>query len=191
MATNSWRVAKSLDKLRKQVNALAPGRSKASDGTIGDLRHAATKSDHNPLDHDHNPNTAGVVLALDLTHDPAGGCDAGKIADSLVGSRDDRIAYIIWNKRIISPTVSPWKWRMYSGSNPHTKHVHVSVVHDERRFDDERPWAVQVGPLVTQERPTEPVRPPPDIPAPTQPTAPKPARSGLLSRLRAFFRLPT
>src|SRR3990167_10271927 len=104
MTTNSWRVAKSLDKLRKQVNALAPGRSKASDGTIGDLRPAATKPDHTPLDHDHNPNTAGVVLALDLTHDPAGGCDASKIADSLVASRDDRIAYIIWNHQIVSST---------------------------------------------------------------------------------------
>src|SRR3990167_9467004 len=187
MATNSWRVAKSLDKLRKQVNALAPGRSKASDGTIGDLRHAATKSDHNPLDHDHNPNTAGVVLALDLTHDPAGGCDAGKIADSLVGSRDDRIAYIIWNKRIISSTVSPWKWRPYNGSNPHTKHVHISVVHDERRFDDDRPWAG----LVITAPPPEPVQPSRPDWAPTQPTAPNPARSGFLSRFLAFFRLPT
>ena len=150
---SSWRVARSLEKLRSQVNELVPNRKKASDGTIGDQAHAASKSDHNPLDHDHNPNTDGVVLAMDLTHDPTGGLDAGKLADALVASRDDRIAYLIWNKRIVSRTVSPWRWREYKGSNPHTKHIHMSVVHDEVRFDDIRPWII--GPVVVLSPKTE------------------------------------
>ena len=61
-------MAKSLEVLLKQVNAQAPGRSKVSDGGIGDEEHSSRASDH-------NPNAAGVVQALDLTHDPAGGFD--------------------------------------------------------------------------------------------------------------------
>ena len=39
MAT-AWRIAKSLDTLLAQLNALAPHRSKLSDGSIGDAAHA-------------------------------------------------------------------------------------------------------------------------------------------------------
>ena len=56
MAT-SWRLARSLDTLRAQVNKAHPKRDKASDGTIGDSRHAATVSEH-------NPHPAAVVRAL-------------------------------------------------------------------------------------------------------------------------------
>ena len=65
----SWRLAKSLDVLRNQVNAQAPTRSKACDGTIGDQAHSSRASDH-------NPNAKGVVQAQDFTHDPAGGFDS-------------------------------------------------------------------------------------------------------------------
>jgi hypothetical protein len=42
--------------------------------------------------------------------------------------------YIIWNRRIASAkrvvidgkTYAPWTWRPYTGSNPHTDHVHIS-----------------------------------------------------------------
>ena len=63
----AWRAAHSLTTLLAQVNKAHPGRSKKSDGVIGDKAHAATASDHNPV--------AGVVHALDLTNDPAKGLD--------------------------------------------------------------------------------------------------------------------
>ena len=44
----TWRVAKSLLKLKEQVNQAFPDRSKDSDGTIGDEHHSARASDHNP-----------------------------------------------------------------------------------------------------------------------------------------------
>src|SRR4051794_9209283 len=59
----AFRLAKALETLRSQVNAAHPTRRKASDGWIGDTAHSARKSDH-------NPNSAGVVCALDMTHDP-------------------------------------------------------------------------------------------------------------------------
>lgn len=139
----SWRLAKSLDALRRQVNVLAPHRSKASDGTIGDAAHASRSSDHNPWVTD---GAMGVVTALDLTHDPANGCDAEAIAQALVASRDPRIKYVIWNRRIARsyPKVGlpAWQWTTYSGRNPHTKHVHVSVVDEKVRYDDDQDWKI-------------------------------------------------
>lgn len=126
----AWRVAKSLLILRDQINALAPNRNKAADGTIGDAAHSASKSDH-------NPNSAGVVTAMDITHDPRNGVDAGKIARKLAASRDPRIKYIISNGEILSATVSPWQWRKYTGSNPHDRHFHVSV---GANYDSEAFW---------------------------------------------------
>lgn len=133
----AWRLARSLERLRAQINALAPGRSKASDGTIGDAAHASRKSDH-------NPDADGVVRAMDITHDPASGCDCNAIAASLVASRDPRIQYIIWNRRIVNREVSPWVWRPYPGSNPHDKHIHISVDEKPALYDDARDWAVRV-----------------------------------------------
>jgi hypothetical protein len=103
--------------LRSQLNALAPHRSTVSDGSIGDAAHSARYSDH-------NPTAAGQVCARDFTHDPAGGLDCGSLADRLVRSGDNRIKYIIWNRRIWEPGVG---WKAYSGVNPHTKHLHLSV----------------------------------------------------------------
>lgn len=83
-----WRVAKSLDRLLAQVNRLAPDRSKASDGAIGDAKHQSRESDHNPWVTD---GTIGVVTARDITNDPKHGCSAEQIANSIVASKDPRI----------------------------------------------------------------------------------------------------
>lgn len=129
----TWRVAKSLLKLRDQVNVQWPSRSKSDDGTIGDARHAATKSEH-------NPDANGVVRAMDLTNDPASGMVSRKLAEALVASRDRRILYLISNAQIISSQVSPWIWRPYNGVNAHRQHMHISVVSEPRLYDDESPW---------------------------------------------------
>lgn len=164
MATKPWRPAKSLDVLRYQINAAYPGRNKASDGTIGDAAHAKSKSEHNP---DEN----GVVRALDITHDPAKGVDCGRIIEAIVESRDPRILYVIWNRRICSSKVQPWKWRAYTGSNPHDKHFHVSVVEDPALYDYEQPWAIGSVPVIDAAPPPRP-RP---TPPPVKPAAPSPS----------------
>ncbi len=135
----AWRVAESLKKLRDQINQKAPNRSKASDGTIGDAAHASSNSDHNPHIKD---GDIGVVTALDITHDPDDGCNAQAIVDALVKSKDIRIKYIIWNRKIISSTVQPWIWREYNGKNPHTKHFHLSVVSTKPHYDSTSSWSI-------------------------------------------------
>lgn len=143
----TWRVAASLLTLRDQINASYPGRSKGSDGTIGDPAHQAqgSASDHNPwftLPGD----PTGIVTALDITHDPAHGLDIDALSDQLAQSRDRRIKYIIANDLILSGAggPSPWVWRAYGGSDPHTNHLHLSVVASSL-CDAAGPWAITGG----------------------------------------------
>lgn len=130
----SWRLARSLEVLREQINAAFPGRSKVSDGTLGDRAHAARKSDH-------NPNRAGVVQALDITHDPRKGLDAGAVANALRLSQDPRIKYLISNGRIAGG--ANFNWRPYSGSNPHRQHFHVSVKDQKGHYDNPNNWQIE------------------------------------------------
>lgn len=133
----SYRIAKSLDKMRAQFNAHAPGRSKVSDGWIGDAAHQASTSDHNPwVKH----QGVGIVTALDITHDPKNKVDTWAIAEFMRQQRDPRVKYVISNRRIFSSTTSPWAWRTYTGSNPHSSHMHVSVNSQAHHFDDTKEW---------------------------------------------------
>lgn len=133
---SQWRVAGSLLTLRSQVNALYPNRDKSSDGTIGDAAHQGEVSDH-------NPDALGIVRALDITHDPAHGCDIDKFTDALAAGRDPRISYVIANQLIMSGPAGPypWSWRAYYGTDPHTNHVHISVVADASA-DRTTTWAL-------------------------------------------------
>lgn len=136
-----WRLAATLAQLRSTVNAMAPQRSKLSDGTIGDAAHESRASDHNPwVLH----QGKGVVTAMDLTHDPQHGLDAGRLAESLRLGRDRRIKYVIFDRRIFSASIQPWQWRPYSGNNPHTQHMHISIGASPDLFDDTAPWQVAV-----------------------------------------------
>jgi hypothetical protein len=140
----TYRLARALDALRAQVNDKWRNRSKASDGWIGNAEHASRSSDHNPWVKD---GSAGVVTALDITHDPQGGCDSYALAESMLKSRDRRIKYIISNRRIAAGTdgPQPWAWRPYNGTNPHNHHVHISVKADRAYYDDTTPWAFDVA----------------------------------------------
>jgi peptidoglycan hydrolase-like protein with peptidoglycan-binding domain len=131
------RRAKATAVLLEQVNVAAPNRNKSSDGWIGDTAHAARASDH-------NPNSAGVVQAQDITHDPAGGFDSYKFAEYLRNHKDKRIKYVISNRKIFAGASGPsaWTWRPYTGSNPHDHHVHVSVSDSAKLYDDTAPWDI-------------------------------------------------
>lgn len=137
----TWRLAKSLEKLRAQVNSSAPLRKKGSDGSIGDAAHASRASDHNPYIKD--KNGVGVVRAIDITHDPEGGCDSYVLAEHLRKTSDKRVRYIISNRKIANPGQA---WRKYTGSNPHDHHVHISVSESASLYDDASEWDIGARP---------------------------------------------
>jgi hypothetical protein len=136
-----WRVANSLNMLLRQLNASFPNRDKSSDGSIGDEKHAERTSDHNPWVKDSKGQP--IVTARDFTND-APYMDSHSLALKLVESKDKRIKYIIDHKKICAGEggPQPWKWRDYTGKNPHDHHVHVSVREQEKYYDDETPWSL-------------------------------------------------
>ncbi len=145
-APRPWRVAQSLLTLQDQINQRAPGRSKASDGTIGDTRHCSGSpraSDHCAWIID---GANGVVSAMDITHDPAHGCDANAIAEAIRAAHDGRVKYIIWNRRICNSSPigghAAWVWRSYNGMNGHIHHIHISVKSEREHYDSPAPWSI-------------------------------------------------
>lgn len=153
---SGWRVARSLEVLRAEINQAAPGRSTASDGAIGDTAHAASDSDH-------NPNAQDVVCARDFTHDPGDGADMHRISRRIVAVSPPALKYVIWNRRIWSRSRASEGWRRYTGSNPHTKHMHVSVGrgpdgHSTGPYDDTSPWGIASGAPIPP-KPSVPSRP--------------------------------
>ncbi len=142
---STWRLAKSLEVLRAEFDLLAPNRRKTRDGTIGDAAHASRPSRH-------NPNVDGVVCALDITDDPAGGCPVHDIANGLIyrlqqgGTTNPDIEYIISNRFVASRT-SGWKWLPYTGPDPHDLHAHFAVGRGPDSapafpYDDTTPWNI-------------------------------------------------
>lgn len=129
----AWDVADSLIALKDQLNAAFPNRSKVSDGFIGDAAHQSRDSDHNPW---WEYRGRYYVTAFDVTHDPAAGADGHKLSSALVTAKDPRIKYLIWNgmiwdsRWVVRGSVNnkPWTPLWYLGSDPHTNHVHVSVL---------------------------------------------------------------
>lgn len=110
----------------RQATALAPKRLKASDGLLPSAAHLAASPDS-----DHNTG-----LAVDLTHDPKNGIDCNVIYEKIKG--DDRVVYVIFNGRIWSKARASEGDRKYTGSNRHTKHLHVSI--NPACANDTSPW---------------------------------------------------
>jgi len=125
------RLCYGLVSLREDINRAYPGRSKVSDGWIGDTAHSSRVSDHNPDGH-------GVVYAIDVTQDDAAHTPtnpnddvAEAVAEFLRTNRNPAIKYVIWRGRMFSSyatsTTPAWTWRKYTGPNGHFHHVHISL----------------------------------------------------------------
>ena len=110
----------------RQATALFPKRNKASDGLLPSAAHvkASPNSDHN------------TGLAVDLTHDPKNGVDCAVIFENL---KDDvRVSYLIFSGKIWSRERREEGNRKYTGSNPHNKHLHISI--RSSHANDTSPW---------------------------------------------------
>lgn len=107
----------------RQATAIAPLRMKASDGLLPSKAHRlqSPNSDHN------------TGYAVDLTHDKLAGIDCGILYNLL--RTDKRVKYLIFNGRIFSKEKGD---NVYTGSNKHTKHLHISIQPDSG--NDTSPW---------------------------------------------------
>lgn len=120
MSGEGWYLANSLRNLVAEINYRYPNRPTKADGSIGDRSHAARFSDH-------NPDGKGCVHAIDITT----GKDVADQIMRLILKRCRRgrlkaIYYIIFNGRIYSRTYG-FKARKYTGTDPHTGHIHISI----------------------------------------------------------------
>jgi hypothetical protein len=122
--------------LRDQIDTWYPDRRSTSDGWIGDARHSASKSDHNP-----DERSGFVVRAIDIDSR----LDSSEqlsiyLADQIrvCAKTDKRISYVIHNGFIASRRFG-FKWRRYRGINPHKSHIHCSFTKagdkDSKPFD--------------------------------------------------------
>jgi hypothetical protein len=139
MAPTPYLVA-CLVQLRAEFNAVSPKRDKGADGWIGDAAHRGEVSDH-------NPDSAGRVLAVDIDSTGPWPQAFDTYVQSIVARQkagwDGRLEYVIWNRHIASRS-SRWAWLTYTGTNdPHTGHAHFSARHDHTGNTDKSPWGVE------------------------------------------------
>ena len=110
----------------RQATAIRPSRKKASDGLLPSAAHQV----QNP-NSDHNTG-----YAVDLTHDPVNGIDCVDIFEKL--KEDKRVKYLIFQGKIWSKEKAKQGNRVYTGSNKHTKHLHISI--NDGMGNDTSPW---------------------------------------------------
>jgi hypothetical protein len=115
----------------RQASAHCPKRKKASDGLLPSKAHisASPNSDHN------------TGYAVDLTHDVVGGIDCKKIFQFL--KADKRVKYLIFQGKIWSKDRANEGDRVYTGSNKHDKHLHISI--NDKYGHDTSPWFAWLG----------------------------------------------
>jgi Putative peptidoglycan binding domain len=121
-------LAPSLARFRTSINTRWPNRDKGTDGWIGDAAHQSRTSDHNK-----DPKT-GVVRALDVDKDRLH-------VPTLIaaGLLHDSIRYVIYNRRIMHVD-NLFRPKRYTGSNPHTAHVHFSIEHTRTAENSKADW---------------------------------------------------
>jgi len=112
----AWKPAGNIDHRTQLIKAEYPGITVYQ---VGDTSHQASASDH-------NPDSRDIVHALDaMTYSDTKRGEA--IRDWMLSDTTDT-EYIIFNRKIYERD-NQFKARDYSGSDPHTDHVHYSGKH--------------------------------------------------------------
>ena len=146
----SWILVPCLVSLRSEFNKLAPGRDKASDGSIGDLRHQQESSDHNGDEVGRTPyedaDHTNEVHAIDVDDDlRKAGWTMDRCLQIIITrhrtGKDDRLQNVIYNRKIWSRS---WGWtaRAYTGASAHTEHAHFSARYTTAQEADTKPWGL-------------------------------------------------
>ena len=128
-------LAPTLARLRNETNTAWPSRDHSSDGWIGDPNHQASGRPENGGS-DHNPNRRNIVDATDTDVD---GIDPALFVARAI--KHPATNYVIYNRRIWSRSRG-FAAHKYTGSNPHDKHIHVSIIQDPRAENSTTGWGL-------------------------------------------------
>lgn len=154
-----WILVPCLVQLRADLNAIAPGRDRASDGSIADNLHGNT-SDHcadedspalrhkdadrtnevHAIDVDRDLNTPGLYME-DVVQHILGRCRSGA---------EKRLRYIIFDRRIWEAS-NGWQQRAYTGPNAHDHHAHFSSSYESAREASKASWHLEDIPVALTE----------------------------------------
>lgn len=153
-----WILVPCLVALRGEFNAIAPNRDKGSDGSIGDVAHAAGgTSDHLPDEdfpalRDKDADHVNEVHAIDIDTDlRTPGLTLDQVVQHILGRcrraasdplNEPRLRYIIWDRHIYQ--APGWTKLPYSGTDdPHTGHAHFSAEYVTSLESDTSSWHLE------------------------------------------------
>ena len=126
-------LAPCLRNLFNEVDANWINRSHRLDGWIGDAAHQQRQSDH-------NPDSRGIVHAIDIDKN---WIDTNFVVEQCI-SENRPTEYVVWNRTIWSRT-RDYKPRPYTGDNPHTDHIHVSIRYGTYWESADWHWGIAPG----------------------------------------------
>lgn len=152
-------LAGNLATLRQEIYRRWPNHQKRFDGWIGDVRHQRRKSDH-------NPDARGVVHAIDVD---VNGIDPRALVRRAI--RHPTVQYVIFNRTIWSRS-HDFQPRRYTGTDPHTGHVHISGRHGGAHEGNRSSWGVAAGPAPAVKAPQAARQAPARVRPPAHPGKP-------------------
>lgn len=131
-------LAPSLARCRSELNSYRPNRDKTTDGWIGNTAHQTSGMPENGGS-DHNPNRRGVVDAIDVDVD---GIDCTYVVNHAI--KHPSTNYVIW-RRTIWARSHGFASHAYTGSNPHTDHIHISILQTPTAENSSASWGIGAG----------------------------------------------
>jgi hypothetical protein len=128
--------------LIKQIDETWPNRKRNFDGWLGN-------EDHQQISSDHNPDSRGLVHAIDIDHnfgneEDRRGDAAKNFSNELIAyvrrgvPGSERLKYVVYNNQIASGTYRDRYWTWRKGNFGCTQHIHIAFSNigeiDGRRF---------------------------------------------------------
>lgn len=151
----NWILIPCLKALFAEFDRIAPGRDRASDGSIGDAAHQKEVSDHNPDETGsvpiHDADHINEVHAIDVDNTlRESDLTMEKVVQFILGrcrsGAEKRLRYIIYNRRIWSAS-SGWVQKTYTGASPHTEHAHFSASYETNLEASTASWHLEEIPV--------------------------------------------